>query len=266
MQAPMTIKQYVSQLRKIPGGRFTMGRTYKLKHESELFKDELPAHLVDISTFQMGATHVTVGMWREYVRANKQLSMPEVPDWDWIDDHPIVNVSWSDIMGRDGKGGYCAWASRVSGVRLSLPTEAQWEYAAKGGQRNLEYPWGNDWDPSKLWSSDPVTRTRTAPVVRTNDVCESDYGIVDMAGNTNQWTYCVYEQYRAQKRDRLGYPLVQANPKKEGAGVFANRLRVVRGGSWRWAHEFNLRCTSRYMHLRDSRLDDVGFRLSAGPK
>ena len=118
MQAPMTIKQYVSQMRKIPGGRFTMGRTYSIKDEFDYYDDEVPAHVVDISSFKMGGTLVTVGMWREYVRANKQLSMPKVPDWDWIDDHPVVNVTWNDIVGVDGTGGYCAYRPAVQAKKF----------------------------------------------------------------------------------------------------------------------------------------------------
>jgi formylglycine-generating enzyme required for sulfatase activity len=201
MQAPMTIKQYASQMRTIPGGRFTMGRTYQVKDESELFKDELPAHSVDISTFQMGATLVTVGMWLEYVRVNEQLSMPNVPKWDWIDDHPVVNISWNDIVGVDGTGGYCAWASRMSGVRLTLPTEAQWEYASKGGKLNRTYPWGNSWDETKLWSSVRTAMKSTAPVIRSKNVCENPYGLADMAGNTLQWCSDMYGEYSSQKRD-----------------------------------------------------------------
>ncbi len=265
MQAPMTIKQYVSQMRRIPGGRFTMGRTYSIDDEFGLCEDEVPAHLVDISTFRMGATLVTVGMWREYVRASKQLSMPKVPDWDWIDDHPIVNVSWYDIMGRDGEGGYCAWASRVSGLRLSLPTEAQWEYASKEGQRNLKYPWGNAWDQDKLWCSRQslFDAGRTAAVVRSNNVYVNQYGLIDMAGNVFQKCFDTYADYGGQKRDRLGYSLVPANPKNERAGV---QRRVVRGSSWFDLDPVSFRCANRGWSNPDYRNFSNGFRLSAGPK
>jgi sulfatase modifying factor 1 len=272
MQAPMTIKQYVTQMRKIPGGRFTMGRNYAVEgklglfEKATLFENEIPAHPVDISSFKIGATLVTVGMWREYVRANKHLSMPEVPAWDWIDDHPIVNVSWNDIMGVDGLGGYCAWASRVGGLRLSLPSEAQWEYAAKGGKRDRKYPWGNTWDHNKLWCSSRENRTSTAPVVRTSYMYKSEFGIVDITGNTLQWCYCADAQYRAPKRDRLGYPVVRANPKNEGAGVLANRLRVLRGGSFDDGNPDYFRCASRIKLDPDLLNYGSGFRLSAGPK
>ena len=264
MQAPMTIKQYVSQMRKIPGGRFTMGRTYEIVF-SDSFKSELPAHTVDISSFQMGATLVTVGMWREYLRANTTLSMPEAPNWGWIDSHPVVNVSWNDIMGVDGTGGYCAWASRASGVRLTLPTEAQWEYAAKGGRRDLKYPWGNIWDQDKLWCSRKSLGDvrRTAPVVRSNNAYVNQYGLIDMAGNVDQWCFDTYAEYGVQKQDRLGYPVVIANPKSVGVGPLNLRLRIFRGGSWCFNNPHHFRCASRIEGSPDFRNIYIGFRLFA---
>jgi formylglycine-generating enzyme required for sulfatase activity len=263
MKAPMTIKQYVAQMRKIPGGRFTMGRTYSIKGQSGFYSDEQPAHAVDLSTYRMGATLVTVGMWREYVRANEYVAMPKVPDWDWIDNHPIVNVSWNDIMGVDGGGGFCEWASRASGVSLSLPTEAQWENAAKGVKLNRKYPWGNNWEANKLWSSAGTAKKRTAPVVRTNNVYENPYGIVDLAGNTWQWCYDVYEEYGSLQRDRLGYPLVPANPKNEGVNPLTSQQRVLRGGSWHFDDPVNFRCTYRFRNDPNVSNSTFGFRLSA---
>ncbi|MFM7323244.1 MAG: formylglycine-generating enzyme family protein, partial [Armatimonadota bacterium] len=142
--APL-LKDYVARMRPIPGGTFRMG-------SNQGGKEEKPVHTVTLSPFRMGATPVTVGMWKEYCSATGT-SMPSTPAWGWLDDHPVVNVSWADIMGSDGKGGYCAWASEVAGFRLTLPTEAQWEYGARGGKEGLKYPWGNDFDGSKLWCS-----------------------------------------------------------------------------------------------------------------
>jgi formylglycine-generating enzyme required for sulfatase activity len=81
-----------------------------------------------MSAFHMGATPVTWGMWKEYCKA-KSVRMPDEPDWGYIDNHPVVNVSWEGIM---NPGGFCEWANDVAGFRLSLPTEAQFEYANRG--------------------------------------------------------------------------------------------------------------------------------------
>jgi sulfatase modifying factor 1 len=253
MQAPMTIKQYVSQMRKIPGGRFTMGRTYKVKDERWV-EAEVPAHPVDVSAFRLGATPVTVGMWREYLRVNSSLSMPEPPEWGWIDSHPMVNVSWNDIMGEDGKGGYCAWASRVSGVRLLLPTEAQWECAAKGGN-DQKYPWGNEYDDSKLWCSVKTAKTKTAPVVRSSNIYRNTYGLTDMVGNVWHWCSDLYAPYSS---------VSQTDP--IGPRSTSDNDRCVRGGSWLSSNPDIFRCAFRIGDFPDGRSFNGGFRLSAGPK
>jgi formylglycine-generating enzyme required for sulfatase activity len=73
-------------MRKIPGGRFTMGRTYSIKDVDGLFKEEVPAHPVDISPFRMGATSVTVGMWREYVSVTTGRKIPKTP----VENSPVL--------------------------------------------------------------------------------------------------------------------------------------------------------------------------------
>ena len=254
----MTIKQYVSQMRKIPGGRFTMGRTYSIKDVDGLFKEEVPAHPVDISPFRMGATSVTVGMWREYVRANSSLSMPEPPKWGWKDSHPMVNVSWNDIMGEDGKGGYCAWASRVSGVRLSLPTEAQWEFVAKCG-KDYKYPWGNEYDDNKVWSSVKKSRSGTAAVDRSNNVFVNKFGVSDLCGNVWEWCLDGYQPY-IKSFDRLGYVSVSKDPIGNGQD------KCYRGGSYFFSLPYIFRCAFRLSIRPDLRnYFGLGFRLSAGP-
>ena len=261
MIAPLTLKQYVSQLQTIPSGRFTMGRTYEIEDVEGFFKDEVPAQSVDVSSFRLGATPVTVGMWREYVRADPSLSMPDAPEWGWIDNHPMVNVSWNDIMGRDGMGGYCRWASKVSGVRLRLPSEAMFEYAAKGG-RDDKYPWGNTFDRSKLWCFKAVgdAGKTTASVDRTDHIYRNAYGLTDISGNVVQWCFDFYGPYSSQKRDHLGYPIVVANP--EGAAT--GRFRCVRGGSWDYIDPHYFRCANRLRYDPDVRDGLDGFRISAG--
>ena len=256
MTAPMTIKQYVSQMKTIPGGRFTMGRTYSIDGPLEVYKDEVPAHPVDISPFRMGATPVTVGMWREYLRANFSLRMPEPPKWGWIDSHPMVNVSWNDIMGKDGKGGYCAWASRVGGVGLMLPSEAQWEYVAKGG-KDLKYPWGNEYDDSRVWSSVKKKRSGTAAVDRTTNVFVNIFGISDLSGNVWEWCFDGYQPY-VKSFDRLGYVSVPRDP------IGVADVKCHRGGSWfSKSFSYNFRCAKREFSIPDFWYYSDGFRLVA---
>ncbi len=174
--APLTLKDYVRQMRPIPGGTCLM-RAYLVPSDDKL---------VRLSPFRMGATPVTVGMWMEYCRATGT-RMPVAPRWGWKPNHPMVNVSWNDIMGADGKGGFCAWASGVAGVRLTLPTEAQWEYCARDGGKPIKYPWGNRFDASKCWCSRSSTRLMTAPVDRTDSIYRNGLGLTDMVGNVWEW-------------------------------------------------------------------------------
>ena len=245
-------------MRKIPGGRFTMGRTYQLADEPEYLKNEIPAQPVDISSFNMGSTLATVGMWREYLRANPALSMPEPPDWGWIDSHPMVKVSWHDLNGIDGTGGYCEWASRVTGVNLSLPSEAQWEFVAKGGH-DYRYPWGNKYDETKVWCSLKNKFSGTAPVNRATNVFVNKYGISDLTGHLYQHCDDGYLPY-VKTFDRLGYVKVSKDP------IGTGEQKSFRGGSWGLDNPGNFRVTKRgggNPYLTGS---VFGFRLVAPPK
>ena len=239
------LADYLVSLYVIPADEFQMGST---KND-----DEKPVHKVSLSSFRLGATPVTVAVWKEYCRA-KDLKMPNAPDWGWIDDHPVVNVSWNDIMGTDGKSGFCAWASVVAGFRLTLPTEAQFEYASRGGQSGLEYPWGNTFDDSKLWCSAKTSRSRTAPVVRSSNIFSNHpYGLTDMAGNVWQWCSDRYGPYTGTEA---------TNP--VGPEATSDNVRCVRGGSWVSFNPDFFRCANRSRDSPDFRVSSIGFRLSAG--
>jgi formylglycine-generating enzyme required for sulfatase activity len=217
--------------------------------------DEQPVHSVTLSAFRMGATPVTVAVWKEYCAATGT-ELPEAPDRGLLDDHPVVNVSWNDIMGVDGKGGFCAWASIIAGFRLTLPTEAQFEYAARGGKRGLEYPWGNTFADSKLWCSTSTDRKSTASVTRSSNIFRNAYGLTDMSGNVWQWCSDLYGPYSGNAQND---PL--------GPSSTSDKSRCVRGGSWSNGFPGIFRCADRVRDIPGLRYfsGDVGFRLSAGP-
>ncbi|MCX6358237.1 MAG: SUMF1/EgtB/PvdO family nonheme iron enzyme [Armatimonadetes bacterium] len=114
-----------------------------------------------IPAFRIMLTPVTVAMYRGYCGA----AMPPAPTWGWRDDHPIVNVSWNDAQG------FCKWSG------LALPTEEQWEKAARGTD-GREYPWGNSVSPSKAVSTALVGGIPSGA---------SPYACLDMAGNVWEW-------------------------------------------------------------------------------
>jgi iron(II)-dependent oxidoreductase len=132
--------------------------------------------------------------------------MPKKPSWGWQDDHPIVNVSWYDAVA------YCEWAG------VQLPTEAQWEKAARGTDGRI-YPWGDEWDDSKCNNYETGIEETTPVGSYTQGT--SPYGVMDMVGNVWEWCADWYdEKYYASAPNR--------NPQGPSAGI----RRVLRGGSW----------------------------------
>jgi formylglycine-generating enzyme required for sulfatase activity len=242
------LKAYVESLRSIPGGTFQMGSA-----TGDI--DERLVHTVTLSSFRMGATPVTVAVWKEYCVATG-ITLPKAPSWGLLDDHPVVNVSWNDIMGASGNGGFCAWASDVAGFRLTLPTEAQFEYAALGGQSGFDYPWGNSFDRAKLWCSVDKAGDagKTAPVVRTSNIYRNTYGLFDISGNVWQWCSDLYASYTTS---------AQIDP--TGPSSTSDNKRCVRGGSWISVNPDTFRCALRDWYLPDDGHGNLGFRLAAGP-
>ena len=163
--------------------------------------------------FRIGKTPVTVGLWKEYV-SDCDIEMPPSPEWGWIDNHPIVNVSWKEIMASDG---FCAWATEITNMPLTLPTNSQWTYASTD-QYGSRFPWGNEFDISKLWCSGEVHRDSggTAAVDRTNHIYVNSYGLSDVLGNV--WDWCL-DQYTDEE---IGWT---------GPSRFRNP-RVIRGCCW----------------------------------
>jgi formylglycine-generating enzyme required for sulfatase activity len=228
--APLTLEEYKAQLMPIPGGSF--------KREG---------FTVTLSAFQMGRTPVTVGMWQEYAAA-KDLEMPELPDypvwndgWNSVRDHPIVNVSWEDCKA------YADWAE------LLLPTEAQWEFAASGGDDRV-YPWGDDWNKSKCHCSTEKSGDAggTASV---GSYPAGPFGLSDVVGNVWDWCSDWYG-------DWYDYPYPTSN-ETDPVGTFSGKYRVLRGGAWSYYNAGTFRCSYRFANTPSGRFNNNGFRLSS---
>ena len=229
----------------VPAGEFLMGSTdaemeaafadasaHFTGVKKEWFTDQEPQRSVYLDAYWIYKNDVTVAQYRKFCQANGK-EMPAAPNWGWKDDHPIVNVTWDDAKG------YCDWAG------VALPTEAQWEKAARSGDGRT-YPWGNEWDPGKLWCSVGEKRTSTTPV-GSYLAGASPYGCLDMAGNV--WNWCA-DWYGNYSKDDTH------NPKGPATGQF----RVWRGGSWNGDYVPSFRSALRGNNDPTVRYDYDGFR------
>ncbi len=198
------LSQALPTVVKIAGGAFTMG---------DMTGDptEHPERRVHLSTFYIEKYEVTNAAYRECVRATACTETAEMDSSELgADGLPVVGVSWFDAHT------YCQWVGR------RLPTEAEWEYAARG--RDLrKWPWEGAFDPTNANTRDPLdTFPRTAPVGSFAGG-ESPFGVMDMAGNVAEWVSDYFDPIAYQQTEAE-----LANPQ----GPISGRDRVVRGGSW----------------------------------
>lgn len=192
-------------------------------------------------------------MWNDYA-SMFITEMPDAPQWGWIDSHPIVGISWNRIMGLDCKFGFCEWASEIAGFVMTLPTDAQWEYAARAGTETM-YPWGDVFDSSLAWTSGKrfADARQTQAVDRTSNIYKNAFGLTDMGGNVWQWCSDWYGTYTDEHQNDPAGPAVSPNGSK-----------VMRGASWVTNETDYLRCSYRACISPASKDDGVGFRLVAG--
>ena len=230
------LADYISRICPIPGKSFVMGipieetvwvdeldwERYIIDDERitkrvSLYRDAHPAHNVTLSNYSIGEYPVTVAMWREYCTATGR-EMPPKPTWGWVDDYPI-QVTWHDAMGPFSIGGFCGWASQVSGYALTLPTEAQFDFASSGGEEGVLFPWGNEFSDKLLWCSNRKQRVAPGGVNRTSNIYRNAFGLIDVCGNICQWCLDGYGPYGDS--DAI-------NPVRPAE----NNLRVVRSSSY----------------------------------
>ncbi len=221
----------------VPAGEFLMGST-----ENDGHSDELPQHRLSLDTFHIGAYPVTNGQYARFVAATEQ--RPPV-HWQgnspppWLENHPVVNVSWHDAQA------YCRWRSQTEGQVYRLPTEAEWEKAARGADGRI-YPWGNDWDPSRCNSHKGRGDWTTTPSGM-YAAGVSPYDCQDMAGNVWEWTGSLFKEYPYQLNDGREAEQTQGS-------------RVLRGGSSNLNRNY-VRCAYRYRNSPDNWFRNFGFRL-----
>jgi formylglycine-generating enzyme required for sulfatase activity len=212
----------------VEGGTFTMGSTG--------VSNAIP-HQVTVSSYRIGKYEVTVGQYKAYCAATGT-PMPDAPEWGWNDKHPMVMVNYNDAVA------YCNWLGEEFGGDWRLPTEAQWEFAARGGNKSsgFTYSGGNDLDEVAWYADNAGGKTQTAGRKKPNEL-----GIYDMSGNVWEWCKDWYGDYSST---------AQNNPKGPASGS----CRVLRGGSWSDAASY-CRVASRNYCSLGYRRDSSGFRV-----
>ncbi len=214
---------------RVEGGSFMMGCNAT---DKDCYPDEA-AHAVILSSFEISAYEVTVAEYRYYCDKTGK-SMPEEPVFGWQDDNPIVNVTWQEATD------YAAWA----GARL--PTEAEWEYAARGGKQSKGYAYSGSNDPFEVgWSYENSAQT-THPVGQKK---ANELGIYDMSGNA--WEWC---------SDNYGIYYYKESPKQNPKGPSKGLGKCNRGGCFNFDYKV-MKTTHRRGSGNESTGVGTGFRL-----
>jgi formylglycine-generating enzyme required for sulfatase activity/class 3 adenylate cyclase len=226
--------QRCPEMVRVPAGSFIMG--------SNEDPTEQPSHRVTVSAFAIGRHPVTIGEWRACIAAQACQYEPQGDDG-----LPVFNVSWDDAQQ------YLAWLSKATGRPYRLPSEAEWEYAARGGTATA-YWWGASLAPGMAncrGCGEPYDATRPTKVAAFKP---NGFGLYDMAGGVNQWVAdCWHRTYQRAPVD--GSAWTQPNC----------RERVLRGGSWR-SDPTDVRVASRASYESSVRYPAHGFRVAMSEK
>ncbi len=230
----------------IPAGSFEMGSDYSIDEAS-------PIHTVTLTGFWMDVKEVTNAQFKAYCDATHGWHPVDPIPGYFTDypDYPVVMVTWAQASA------YAAWAGK------SLPTEAEWEYAARGGLQGKSYPWG-DGSPSNQcnwFSYSGALSSKMAPLesnwvtrgtLPVGSFAANGYGLYDMAGNVHEWCMDWFAVYSADP---------QQNPQGPASGDY----RIMRGSSWPAKSGDDLRVSYRSYWLPNEKRNFIGFRCVKRP-
>lgn len=180
---------------RIPAGEFLMGSDPAIDEYGNRGKEQ-PQHLVYLDEYFIGKYPVTN---EQYVVFLEMTGYPIVSGWksnnppEGKENHPVIDILWHDAMV------FVDWLRRTSGMPVRLPSEAQWEKAARGTDGRI-FPWGNDWDHSRV-SIENKNAKDTTPVGTFSPHGDSPYHVVDMAGNTFEYCSSAYKKYPYNAED-----------------------------------------------------------------
>jgi iron(II)-dependent oxidoreductase len=202
---------------------------------------ERPIHRVHIDAFSLAATQVTNAEYRLFVSATNNAAPPFLTQPEFsADTQPVVGVSWFDAVQ------YCEWLSKLTGRAFRLPTEAEWERAARAGNENALYPWGDEPPQSRphyaeRWLTGPEPVQRSVP---------NAFGLYEMCENVHEWC-----------SDWFAPDYYAHSPERNPTGPADGSRKSSRGGSWR--HHIKIsRCSTRSSIPPEFHYADYGFRLA----
>lgn len=244
------------KLIKVPAGKVCLGtsdiQVMLLEAEPDwpredrfgnFFRDEQPQHTISINAFAIGQTPVTNAQYLEFViatGADFPRTWPGLTFPEGQGDYPVTSVSWRLARA------YCKWLSELSGHTIRLPTEAEWERAARGDD-DRTYPWGSDFHSYRINTAEAFSRA-TTPVFLHSPASDSPFGVVGMSGNVWQWTSSIFSPY----------PYDASDGRED---LDAPGPRVVRGGAWLYSRRL-ARCSAREGYQPDVKSHTVGFRIA----
>lgn len=222
---------------EIPAGWFGMG--------CDAGQDvERPVHRVWVDSFALAESQVTVAEYAKFLDATLR---PPPPTWNDPNfnhpEQPVTAVSWFEATA------YCEWISEITGAHYRLPSEAEWERAARGGVEGKLFPWGDDPPQSRpqyadLWKSGPEPVRRSGP---------NPYGLYEMCENVHEWC-----------SDWFQADYYSCSPERNPQGPASGDRKSSRGGSWR--HHIKIaRCSARSSIPPQFQYADYGFRLARFP-
>lgn len=268
----MNVAELLPPCESVPAGTFLMGtpdaersglaKRYGGTRES--YADESPQHEVHVPAFAMTRAPVTNQLYAAFVEVSSALRPVSWRSGAFppgLADHPIVDISWHDAVA------FARWLSRVTGQFWALPTEAQWEKAARGDD-GRQFPWGNSFDAARCNVRESACGGTTP--VGSYPAGVSPYGLLDMAGNVWEWTRSLQAPYpyAGDGRDCLDPPRAARGMLTRIAERFRPRKgeppqetrRVLRGGCYANPEGF-ARCACRFRLAPTSHTPLLGFRL-----
>ena len=224
-----TVEGVTFEMVRVEGGTFTMGAT--AEQGSDADSDEKPTHQVTLSSYSIGKTEVTQALWQAVMGSN--------PSYFKGSNLPVETVSWEDCQT------FIRKLNALTGKNFRLPTEAEWEFAARGGNNSRGYKYSGSNTLSNVAWYDDNSSNKTHPVATK---APNELGIYDMSGNVYEWCNDWYDDYTSAS---------QTNPTGPNSGL----CRVGRGGSWR-ANARYCRVSSRYCSGQELCDTARGLRLA----